>query len=119
MNILKRFPDFTNTSSIDERIEKRLAGLRKRLEARYRNPVITLTSTVSERRSDKSAAGFTVEIQVKTPKSKAPLIAKKENASYQTALNGAIDTMESIVNRDLKKSESRKRTPQVIQQSEF
>lgn len=110
MHLFVQFPAFSNTAAIDKYIEKRLKTLQKRLDARYKNPTITLRGAVVGRKPDGQAKAFEAEILVKTPRSKAPFVVKKRNSDFRSALNDAADAMESILKRDNEKSERSRKT---------
>lgn len=110
MHLFIQFPDFSNTAAIDKYIEKRLRTLQKRLDARYRNPTITLRGAVMGRRPDGKPKAYIAEILVKVPKSKTPFVAKKKNSDFRSALSEAADAMEAILRRDSEKTERSRKT---------
>lgn len=110
MQLFIQFPDFSNTAAIDKYIEKRLKSIHRRLDARYKNPVITLRGAVLNRRPDGTPKNFEAELLVKLPKSKSPLVVKKKNRDFRAALSDAADALETILQRDSEKAERTRKT---------
>lgn len=110
MQLFIQFPDFSNTASIDNYIERRLKTLQRRLDARFESPTITLRGSVLGRKSDGKPKSFEAELLVKVPKSKTPFVAKKRSSDFRSALSDAADAMETILRRDSEKSERSRKT---------
>ncbi len=110
MQLFIQFPDFSNTAAISTYIEKRLRTLHRRLDARYKSPILTLRGAVLDRHSDGSPRRFRAEISVKIPRSKSPLFVKKVNTDFRSALSDAADAMETLLRRDSEKRERSRKT---------
>lgn len=110
MQLFIQFPDFSNTSALDSYIEKRLKTLHKRLDARFKDPKVSLRGAVLGRAADGRPKEFMAELIVKLPKSKKPFVAKKKGPDFRTALSEAADAMEKIIRRDSEKSERSRKT---------